>query len=89
MILDRRTQCCSPMSFPATAWRASTDPRNCASTYISCQEMILKSDREAALRSVQEEVKSRREARTNVDNSGVGDSQADGAAETAVQALGE
>ena len=53
------------------------------------KEVILKSDNEAALRSVQEEVKRRREEPTILENSPVGDSRSNGAAERAVQALGE
>lgn len=44
---------------------------------------------ELALRSVQEEVKRLREAPTVLKKSGVGDSQTNGAAEKAAQALGE
>ena len=53
------------------------------------KEVILKSDNEAALRSVQEEVKKRRDDPTILENSPVGDSRANGAAERAVQAVGE
>lgn len=53
------------------------------------QEPTLKGDGELASRSLQEEVKRRREAITHLDNSGVGGSQANGAAEGAVQSLGE
>ncbi len=53
------------------------------------REVILKSDNEPALRSVQEEVKRRREDPTILENSPVGDSRANGAAERAVQAVGE
>lgn len=50
--------------------------------------MILKCDRAPALRRDQEEVKRKREAPTLLGNSDVGDSQANGAAERAAQALG-
>ena len=53
------------------------------------REVVLKSDNEPALRSVQEEVKRRREDPTILENSPVGDSRAIGAAERAVQAVGE
>ena len=53
------------------------------------REVILKSDNEPALRSVQEEVKRRREDPTILENSPVGDSRSNGAAERAVQAVGE
>ena len=52
-------------------------------------KLILKCDGEPALRSVQEEVKSRREQATILENSPVGDSRANGAAERAVQAVQE
>ena len=52
-------------------------------------EIILKCDGEPALKAVQEEVKSRREQPTILENSPVGDSRANGAAERAVQALEE
>ena len=52
-------------------------------------ELILKCDGEPALRSVQEEVKRRRESPTILENSPVGDSRANGAAERAVQAVQE
>ena len=52
-------------------------------------EIILKCDGEPALRSVQEEVKHRREAPTILENSPVGDSRANGAAERAIQAVEE
>ena len=53
------------------------------------KEIILKSDGEPALKSVQEEVKRRRNDPTILENSAPGDSRANGAAERAVQALGE
>ena len=53
------------------------------------KEVILKSDNEPALRSVQEEVQKRREDVTILENSLVGDSRSNGAAERAVQAVGE
>ena len=52
-------------------------------------EIILKCDGELALRSVQEEVKRRREKPTVLENSPVEDSKANGAAERAVQAVEE
>lgn len=52
-------------------------------------EVILKCDGEPALKSVQEEVKRRRPEPTILENSPVGDSRANGAAERAVQAIGE
>ena len=52
-------------------------------------EVILKCDGEPALKSVQEEVKRRREDPTILENSPVGDSRSNGVAERAVQALGE
>ena len=51
------------------------------------REVVLKSDNEPALRSVQEEVKRRREDPTILENSPVGDSKSNGAAEHAVQAV--
>ena len=51
--------------------------------------MILKCDGELALKSIQEEVKRRRPEPTILENSPVGDSRANGAAERAVQAIGE
>ena len=56
---------------------------------LGCKEIILKSDGEPALKSVQEEVKRRRNDPTILENSAPGDSRANGAAERAVQALGE
>jgi hypothetical protein len=53
------------------------------------QEVILKCDGEPALKSVQNEVKRIRADTTIVENSPVGDSRANGAAERAVQAIGE
>lgn len=44
-------------------------------------EVMLKCDGEAALRSVREEVKCLSEAPVSLDNSGLGDSQSNGAAE--------
>ena len=52
-------------------------------------EIILKCDGEPALKSVQEEVKRRRPEQTILENSPVGDSRANGAAERAVQAVAE
>ena len=52
-------------------------------------EIILKCDGEPALKSVQEEVKRRRPEPTILENSPVGDSRSNGAAERAVQAVGE
>ena len=52
-------------------------------------EVILKCDGEPALRSVQEEVKLRREQPTILENSPVADSRSNGAAERAVQAVQE
>ena len=53
------------------------------------KEIILKGDNEPAIRSVQEEVKKRREEPTLLENSPVGDSRSNGAAERAVQSVGE
>ena len=52
-------------------------------------EVILKADNEARLRSIQDEVKKLREGTTILENSPVGDSRANGATERAVQAVGE
>ena len=52
-------------------------------------EVVLKCDGEPALKSVQEEVKRRRPEPTILENSPVGDSRSNGAAEQAVQAVGE
>ena len=52
-------------------------------------EVILKCDGEPALKSVQEEVKRKRPEPTILENSPVGDSRSNGAAERAVQAIGE
>ena len=52
-------------------------------------EVILKCDNEPALRNVQEEVKARRTQSTLLENSPVGDSRSNGAAERAVQAVQE
>ena len=52
-------------------------------------EMVLKCDGEPALRSVQEEVKLRTESPTILENSPVGDSRANCAAERAIQAVEE
>ena len=52
-------------------------------------EVILKCDGEAALKSIQDEVRKQRAEPTILENSPVGDSRANGAAERAVQALGE
>ena len=51
------------------------------------KEIILKSDGEPALKSVQEEVKRRRKDPTILENSAPGDSRANGAAARAVQAV--
>ena len=53
------------------------------------KDMILRRDGELALKAVQEEVKARRNYQTIVENSPVGDSRANGAAERAVQAVEE
>merc|ERR1712240_2189 len=53
------------------------------------KEIILKSDGEPAIRSVQEEVKRRRKDNTILDNSVPGDSKSNGAAERAVKAVSE
>ena len=53
------------------------------------KEMILRCDGEPALKAVQEEVKARRNYQTIMENSPVGDSRANGAAERAVQAVEE
>ena len=53
------------------------------------REVILKSDGEPALKSVQEEVRRRREESTILENSPPRDSKANGAAERAVQSVGE
>lgn len=52
-------------------------------------EGLLKCDGEPALESVQEEVRRIRKEPTIIDNSGVGGSRSNGAAERAVQAIGE
>ena len=52
-------------------------------------EVILKCEGEAALKSIQDEVKKKRSEKTVLENSPVGDSRANGAAERAVQALAE
>ena len=52
-------------------------------------EVILKSDGEAALKSIQAEVKLRREQPTVLENSPTGDSRSNGVAERAVQAIQE
>ena len=52
-------------------------------------EVILKCDGEPALKNVQDEVKKQRAQKTILENSPVGDSQANGAAERAVQAVAE
>ena len=56
---------------------------------LAYKEIILKSDGEAALKSIQEEVRRRRAENTILENSPRGDSRANGAAERAVQAVGE
>ena len=53
------------------------------------QEVCLKFDGEPALKAVQEDVQKRREKPTLVENSPVGDSQANGVAERAVQAVAQ
>ena len=53
------------------------------------KEVVLKCDGEAALKSIQDEVRRQRAEPTILENSPVGDSRANGAAERAVQALGE
>ena len=52
-------------------------------------EIILKCDGEPALKTIQEEVQKQRPEKTILENSPVGDSRANGAAERAVQALAE
>ena len=52
-------------------------------------EVVLKCDNEPALKAVQKEVAERRTKTTRVENSPKGDSKANGAAERAVQAVGE
>ena len=52
-------------------------------------KMILKTDNEPAMKTLQEEVRSRREAQTILENSPIGESQSNGIAERAVQALSE
>ena len=53
------------------------------------KEIILKSDGEPAIKSVQEEVKRRRKDNTILENSAPGDSRSNGAAERAVKAVSE
>ena len=53
------------------------------------KEIILKSDGEPAIKSVQEEVKRRRGDNTILENSPPGDSRSNGAAERAVKAVSE
>ena len=53
------------------------------------KEVILRCDGEPALKAVQEEVKARRNHQKIMDNSPVGDSRANGAAERVVQAVEE
>ena len=52
-------------------------------------EIILKCDGEPALKTIQEEVRRQRSEKTILENSPVGDSRANGAAERAVQAIAE
>ena len=52
-------------------------------------DIILKCDGEAALKTIQEAVRSRRNGKTVLENSPVGDSRSNGAAERAVQAVAE
>ena len=54
-----------------------------------CKDIALKTDGEPAMRTLQEEVKSRRRDRTVLENSPVGESQSNGVAERAVQSLGD
>ena len=52
-------------------------------------EIILKCDGEPAMKTIQEEVRKQRSEKTILENSPVGDSRANGAAERAVQAIAE
>ena len=52
-------------------------------------EIILKCDGEPAMKTTQEEVRKLRSEKTILENSRVGDSRANGAAERAVQAIEE
>ena len=52
-------------------------------------EIILKCDGEPALKTIQEEVRRQRSEKTRLENSPVGDSRANGAAERAMQAIVE
>jgi hypothetical protein len=54
---------------------------------LGLKKMILKSDGEAALKHIQEEVRRRREEETILENSPVGDSRSNGHAERAVQSI--
>ena len=54
---------------------------------LGLKEIILKSDGEPALKAIREEVKHRREEKTILENSPVGDSRANGHAERAVQSI--
>ena len=58
-------------------------------TKLGYHEVILKCDGEPALKSVQEEVKKQRAEKTILENSPVGDSRTNGAAERAAQAIAE
>jgi hypothetical protein len=58
-------------------------------TKIGYKKIVIKGDNEPAIHSLQEEIRSKREDDTVIENSPVGQSQSNGVAERAVQAAGE
>ena len=58
-------------------------------TKIGYKKVVIKGDNEPAIHSLQEEIRSRRDDETIIENSPVGQSQSNGVAERAVQAAGE
>lgn len=81
---DRRTQMIFGLSHEHSARELEMGIRK-----LGYYEVVLKCGSEPALKSVQEEVRRLRKEPTILDNSRVGDSRANGAAERAVQAIGE
>ena len=55
--------------------------------YLGHKDIVLKTDSEPAMRTLQEEIKNRRRDKTILENSPVGESQSNGVAERAVKTI--
>ena len=88
---DRRTRMIFPHVVPKKGFshehRAAELIKHIAK--LGYNEIILKCDGELAMKTIQEEVRKQRSEKTILENSPVGDSPANGAAERAVQAIAE